>query len=170
MMPKEGYSDVMGVFNLSHVEELVESVDELASHLLSRITGLGQTVNQALLINTVIGHPETPEDYHTESFSAQMDWIGISTYTNYDLYDFALMLGKPSAGALRTDVSEDVMEGVEKTIMLYRNVDDTGGHPDAHGISIYIPYRSSEYNRDYEDIQFARDTQWDEFIKAVHWL
>jgi hypothetical protein len=61
------------------------------------------------------------------------------------------------------------MNGVEDLIMLYRNTLEDGGHPDAHGVSIYIPYRSSEYNPAYEEIQFAQDTEWDEFLKSVHW-
>jgi hypothetical protein len=168
-IPKEGYSDVMGVYNLSGVEALADAVDALASHLISGMNGFGQSVNQAVLINTVIGHPELPDDLNTESFSAQMDWIGVATYTNYDLYDFAYMLTKISAGALRTDLAEDVMDGVEDVIMACRNVDDTGGHPDAHGVSIYIPYRSTTYDPEYEEIRFSQDTSWDEFLKAVQW-
>jgi len=169
MIPKESYSDVMAVFNLSHVPDLALSVDAMASHLLGKVQGPGQTINQAILINSVIGHPETPEELHTESFSGQLDWIGISTYTNYDLHDLAYMLTKATAGTLRTQIASDVMEGVDSSIMLCRKVESGSGHPDAHGISIYIPYRSSEYNSQYEETLFAKDTQWDEFIKAVHW-
>jgi len=168
-IPKEGYSDVMAAYNLSKIENLSKAVDSLARELHGKVTGPGQTVRQTNLINHIIGHPEMPDCQYTEYFSAQMDWIGLSTYTNFDLYDFALMLSKSSAGTLRSSHSDDVMQLVEDTVMAYRNVDESGGHPDAHGISIYIPYRSPEYNPDYEEIQFAQDTQWDEFIKAVHW-
>jgi hypothetical protein len=161
LIPKESYSDVMAVFNLSKVAALVESVDAMVTHLLRQVQGPGQTINQAILINTVIGHPETPDELNTESFSGQMDWIGVSTYTNYDLYDLAYMLTKATAGPLRTSVASSVMDG--------RKVDSGSGHPDAHGISIYLPYRSSEYNIQYEETMFAKDTQWDEFLKAVHW-
>lgn len=169
-IPKEGYSDVFGVFNLSNVEPLVEALDSLAQELRGKMTGIGQTVNQALLINSVIGHPEYQSDeLYTEYFSHQMDWAGMSTYTNYDVYDFAYQLSKASAGTLRSSHAQDVMDGVDDLIMLFRNTVDDGGHPDAHGVSIYIPYRSSEYNSAYEDILFAQDTDWDEFIKSVHW-
>lgn len=168
-MPKQGYSDVMGVYNLSYIDELVSSIDDMASFLLSKVQGIGQVLNQALLINMVIGHPETPDDYHTESFSAQMDWMGIASFTNYDLWDFAYMLTKSSAGTLKTSTAGEVMDGVGNVIMVYRNVDEPGGHPDAHGISIYIPYRTPEYNPLYEETMFAQDTQWDEFIQSVHW-
>ncbi|MGA1873243.1 MAG: clostripain-related cysteine peptidase [Thermoplasmatota archaeon] len=170
-IPKEGYSDVFGVFNLSYAEPLVESLDGLSRELTGKVTGIGQTVNQALLINSVIGHPEYQgEELYTEYFSHQMDWIGYgAVYTNYDIYDFAYQLSKASAGTLRSSYSGEIMDAVEDLILLYRNTMDDGGHPDAHGVSIYIPYRSSEYNPAYEDTQFAKDTGWDEFIKAVHW-
>ncbi len=169
-IPKEGYSDVMATYNLSKIAELVDAVDLLAQDLLSACTGIGQTVNQGILINTVIGHPETPDEMHTESFSAQMDWIGLSIYTNYDLYDFAYMLTKATAGTLRnSQKAQEVMRLVDEVVMIYRCIDQHPGHPDARGISIYIPYRSSTYNAEYEEIQFAQDTQWDEFLKSVTW-
>ncbi|MEA3559875.1 MAG: clostripain-related cysteine peptidase, partial [Candidatus Thermoplasmatota archaeon] len=170
-IPKEGYSDVFGVFNLSNVEPLVEALDLLASELISKVTGVGQAVNQALLINTVIGHPEyQSSELYTEYFSHQMEWVGYNAvYTNYDVYDFAYQLSKASAGTLRSSHAQTIMNAVDDLMLLYRRTMDDGGHPDAHGVSIYIPYRSSSYNSAYEDIQFAEDTQWDEFIRAVHW-
>ena len=168
-MPKEGHSDVFATFNLSKVEELAQAVDMLAGELKSACSGVGQTVNQGILINSVLGHPELPDEMYTEYFSAQMDWAGVSVYTNFDLYDFAYMLTKNSAVTLKSSNAQAVMDLIEEVIMIYRCVDEPGGHPDAHGISIYIPYRSSEYNPAYEEIQFAQDTQWDEFIKSVHW-
>ncbi|MCK5772228.1 MAG: hypothetical protein KAH57_00420, partial [Thermoplasmata archaeon] len=169
-IPKESYSDVFAIYDLSRMEELTAAIDDLAKELLNKVTGIGQTINQATLINLVIGHPETPDDLHTESFSGQMDWIGLSTYANYDLWDLAYMLTKSTAGTMRsTTNARRVMELVDETIILLRNTDEAGGHADAHGISIYLPYRSSEYNSDYEDIKFAQDTSWDEFIKAVKW-
>ena len=168
-IPKEGYSDVMAAYNLSKIENLTAAVDALGSELLGKVTGPGQTVRQTNLINNVIGHPELPDEMFTEYFSAQMDWLGLAIYTNYDLYDFAYMLSKPTAGTLQSSHSVEVMELVDEVVLKYRNVASDGGHPDAHGISIYIPYRSSEYNPQYEEIQFAKDTQWDEFLRSVHW-
>jgi hypothetical protein len=169
-IPKEGYSDVFGVFNLSNVQPLVDALDALASELLPKMTGIGQTINQGILINTVIGHPEyQSSDLYTEYFSHQMEWIGQATYTNYDIYDFAYQLSKPTAGTLRSSHSGEVMDAVEDLVMLFRNTYEDGGHPDAHGVSIYLPYRSSSYNPAYGEIQFCKDTQWDEFIRSVHW-
>jgi hypothetical protein len=169
-IPKEGYSDVFGVFNLTHTEDLVTALDSMASELIPKMTGIGQTVNQGILINTVIGHPEYGNsNLYTEYFSHQMEWIGQATYTNYDIYDFAYQLSKPTAGTIRSSHSRAVMDAVENLVIMFRNTYEDGGHPDAHGISIYLPYRSSSYNPAYEDIMFSQDTRWDEFIKSVHW-
>jgi len=168
-IPKEGYSDVMAAYNLSRIENLTAAVDAMGSELLDKVTGIGQTVRQANLINNVIGHPELPDEMYTEYFSAQMDWLGLAVYTNYDLYDLAYMLSKTTAGTLRSSHSQEVMTLVDDVVMACRNVNADGGHPDAHGISIYIPYRSSGYNPQYEEILLSKDTHWDEFIKAVHW-
>ncbi len=169
-IPKEGYSDVFGIFNLSNVEPLVSALDSMASELLPKMTGIGQTVNQGILINTVIGHPEyQSSNLYTEYFSHQMEWIGQATYTNYDVYDLAYQLSKATAGTIRSSYSQEVMDAVEDLVIMYRNTYEDGGHPDAHGVSIYLPYRSSSYNPAYEDIQFCQDTQWDEFIKSVYW-
>ncbi len=168
-IPKETYSDVMAGYNLSLIEDLGVAVDNLAGDVLNKVTGIGQTIRQANLINNVIGHPELPEELYTEFFSAQMDWLGIATYTNYDLYDFAYMLSKEKAGTLKNPHSQEVMDLINQVVMGCRKINSKPGHPDAHGISIYIPYRSSVYNSQYEEILFAKDTQWDEFIKSVHW-
>ena len=45
-----------------------------------------------------------------------------------------------------------------------------GHHVDAHVLSIWIPYRSTEYRDSYETTRFARDTSWDEFLKAANIL
>lgn len=169
-IPKEGYSDVFATYNLSNIDPLVEAVNALAQELHGKVTGIGQTINQGILINTVLGHPELPENMYTEYFSAQMDWAGLSTYTNFDLYDFCVQLGKSSAGTMKCSSAAAVLPLIDEVITIYRCTDAQGGHPDAHGISIYIPYRNMEYNNQYEETQFAQDTQWDEFIKAVHWL
>ncbi|NIP17038.1 MAG: hypothetical protein GWM87_01865, partial [Xanthomonadales bacterium] len=43
-----------------------------------------------------------------------------------------------------------------------------GHHVDAHGLSIWIPYRSTEYRDSYETTRFAQDTSWDEFLQAAN--
>ena len=40
------------------------------------------------------------------------------------------------------------------------------GVANSHGLSIYLPDNASEYDNDYNDLQFAADTQWDEFLQS----
>ena len=41
------------------------------------------------------------------------------------------------------------------------------GVANSHGLSIYLPDNASEYDNDYNDLQFAADTQWDEFLQHM---
>lgn len=173
MIPKVEYSDVMASFNLSKIAELGRAVDNLSLALIEKVTGPGQTGAERNLINGVIGHPEyqNPELY-TESFSGMMDWVGSSTYTNYDLYDFAYQLTQATALRLSEGANPaEIMRLVDEVIVKETHGEDNTQkqHVDAHGIAIYIPYRSSEYNAEYEKIDFAQDTNWDEFLKGVTW-
>ncbi|MDG6221494.1 MAG: hypothetical protein QCI38_08630, partial [Candidatus Thermoplasmatota archaeon] len=63
-----------------------------------------------------------------------------------------------------------VMEAVNETVFGYVCGTDYiyGEHPDAHGIHIYLPYRSTEYLVQYDNVSFSQDTLWDEFIKAIY--
>jgi hypothetical protein len=40
------------------------------------------------------------------------------------------------------------------------------GVVNSHGLSIYLPDYAGEYDNDYNDLQFAVDTQWDEFLQS----
>jgi len=37
------------------------------------------------------------------------------------------------------------------------------------GLSIYMPYRVTEYNQDYDNMAFCQQTLWDDFLKEVYW-
>jgi hypothetical protein len=172
-IPKVQYSDVMASFDLSKIEELGSAVDNLSLALIDIVTGPGQIGAERNLINGVLGHPEYqhPELY-TESFSGMMDWVGSSTYTNYDLYDFAYQLAQTTSLRLSEGANlDEVMRLVDEVIVKETHGEDNTQkqHVDAHGIAIYIPYRSTEYNIEYEEIDFAQDTNWDEFLKEVTW-
>ena len=64
--------------------------------------------------------------------------------------------------------AQAVMDAVEKVVLaeVHGNNEADGEHPDAHGIAVYIPQTTNEYNDKYDLTDFAADTFWDEFIKA----
>jgi hypothetical protein len=159
----------MSVMRLASIGELINATDALAAGLASKLSGPASGVNR-VLVEDAIGSPDYLVRDYTESFSGQLDHIGLGSFTNYDLYDFALQVSmKPlgldaEAAAVMAAAEEAVLAEVHGT-----NTAD-GEHPDAHGISVYIPQTTNEYNDAYELIDFAADTSWDEFIKAYWWL
>ncbi|MCK5415009.1 MAG: hypothetical protein KAJ35_06490 [Thermoplasmata archaeon] len=164
-------SDTVSAIDLSAMPALVAAVDNLGLELEASLTGLGRLISHAQLVNRVIGSPEEPEEYCTESFSGQPDFIGQGTWVNYDLLDFIEQLEKCDIKELcNSDTLRQVRDAVGAAIIAERHGTDEslGHHVDAHGLSIWIPYRSTEYRDSYETTAFARDTSWDEFLKAAN--
>jgi len=90
---------------------------------------------------------------------------------NYDLLDFIEQLEKCDIKELcSSDTLRQVRDAAGAAIIAERHGTDEslGHHVDAHGLSIWIPYRSTEYRDSYETTAFARDTSWDEFLKAAN--
>jgi len=167
-------SDTFVVADLTKIAELKEAVDTMAVELLAQVDEIagGETVAERELILSVIGHSETPPDMNTESFSGQMDFIGVSQFTLYDLGDFTERLStEPQMPLCSAGVTDLVMQELDRVVVgcVHGDGSNQGEHPDAHGLTIYIPYRSSEYQESYESTRFARESSWDEFIKAVPW-
>jgi hypothetical protein len=156
-IPKTESSDTLSVIETSKVKKVVEASDELATALKSVFPIRRQRVMSALQV--------------TEQFSGQFDFIGISSYSNIDLWDFADKVSKEMALKDVLDSAAMVKSAVDDAVVFERHGNDPaeGDHVNAHGLSIYMPQRTTEYNEKYDNIDFAKDTQWDEFIKE-YWL
>ncbi|MCD6383970.1 MAG: hypothetical protein J7L88_05865 [Thermoplasmata archaeon] len=161
-------SDVVAAINLTLIPALVEAVDQLAQVMLDYLRGIRGEVYRSVLINGVIGSPQLPPEYNTQSFSGQMDWLGLATFTNYDLKDFAIQIEKSGAFPKLDEgvILKNIKSLVDATVMEVRHGTDPskGEHPDAHGISIWLPFRRNEYRDSYEECLLAQDTAWDEFL------
>jgi hypothetical protein len=156
-IPKTESSDTLSVIETAYVNDVVVAVDEFAAALRTVFPIRRERVMSALQV--------------TEQFSGQLDFIGISYYSNIDLWDFA---NKVSSIMALNDVRNSaarVKTAVDTAVIFERHGNDPteGDHVNAHGLSIYMPQRSTEYNNKYDNIDFAKDTEWDEFIKA-YWL
>ncbi|MCK4718938.1 MAG: hypothetical protein KAT70_09735, partial [Thermoplasmata archaeon] len=155
-IPKPQSSDCMAAIRVAKIPEVVRATDALASSLQFRTRdGVGRERVTASILSS-------------ESFSGQLDFIGLGSYTNYDLYSLAEHFGTTfMTDAIQNAVS-DVLAGVEEAVLVETHGDNKmeGDHPEAHGLAIYFPLRSDEYNEKYEDTAFAEDTAWDEFIRA----
>jgi hypothetical protein len=156
-IPKQEASDTLSLIDASQINKVAKAVDDLAKSLKSVFPIRRERVTGALQV--------------TEQFSGQFDFLGISYYSNIDLWDFA---DKVSNIIVFDDVRNSaaaVKTAVESAVLLERHGSDPtqGEHPGAHGLAIYMPQRTSEYNYNYDTIDFSKNTQWDEFIKA-YWL
>jgi len=85
------------------------------------------------------------------------------SYDYKDLFDFAERI-KNSVPDCQSE-AQTVMNQVND-IVLYEA--HTGsGVANSHGLSVYLPDYAGEYDDDYNDLQFAIDTQWDEFLQGT---
>jgi hypothetical protein len=79
-----------------------------------------------------------------------------------DLYDFAERI-KNSVPDCQSE-AQAVMNQVNDLVLYEAHTGS--GVANSHGLSIYLPDNASEYDNDYDDLQFAIDTQWDEFLQG----
>ncbi|HDK26254.1 MAG TPA: hypothetical protein ENG48_04075 [Candidatus Atribacteria bacterium] len=85
-----------------------------------------------------------------------------SGYRIKDLYDFAERI-KNSVPDCQSE-AQTVMNQVNDFVLFE---DHTGSEvASSHGLSIYLPDNAGEYDNDYDGLQFAIDTQWDEFLQS----
>lgn len=156
-IPKQESSDTLSVIDATQVRHVVKAVDKFGGALKAIFPIRRERVAGALQI--------------TEQFSGQFDFLGISSYTNIDLWDFADKISSMTALRDVRDSAAQVKTAVDTAVIFETHGSDPtqGDHRNAHGLSIYMPQRSSEYNEKYDTIDFAKDTQWDEFIKE-YWL
>ena len=174
MMVYRNYaSDTVSAIDLAQVETLALAVDRMGGELRASLTGLGKVLGQRQLINRVIGSQQEPAEYCTQGFSGQPDWLGQGVFINYDLLDLVVQLEKCAAHPLCEQSTLDAVKSAfGACVIAERHGTDAsqGQHVDAHGMSIYLPYRSEEYRASYETRAFAMDTTWDEFLRTIFWL
>ncbi|MHA1301877.1 MAG: clostripain-related cysteine peptidase, partial [Candidatus Helarchaeota archaeon] len=81
-----------------------------------------------------------------------------------DLYDFANEIQSRCTGAVITSASN------LKTEILNIIIEEkhSSHYPDVRGLSIYFPTSQSGYSTQYENNDFASNTNWDEFLKHFY--
>ncbi len=81
--------------------------------------------------------------------------------SNKDLYHFLKLVSEKSQNEEVIARSKEVMRFMEKETLSY-NKTTGSGYKNAYGLAIYLPYYLSSA---YSDLEWAKDSQWDEFIK-----
>jgi len=98
--------------------------------------------------------------YQVEISNAKSNAQHYDEYKFKDLYDFAerIKINVPDCQSQ----AQAVMDLIDNIIIAEAH--NTSAMQDSHGLSIYIPDSTSGYNSNYDTLQFAIDTQWDEFL------
>ena len=84
-----------------------------------------------------------------------------SGYRCKDFFDFAERIYNNVLDC--QDEALAVMNQINNLVLFENHAGS--GVADSRGLSIYLPDDAGEYDNDYNDLQFAIDTQWDEFLQ-----
>jgi len=142
-----GFSMAMGAFYINSLkEEVIEkSLDNFAILLKNRFSQYKDEILDAI--------------ENTQPFN--VFYNGEKIETNYrDLYDFAYEISIRIDDEEIDNAANKLMDDIETcTIKVQHN-----RKPDAHGISVYLPTSKKDYDSTYVNIDFTKNTNWDEFI------
>jgi len=99
--------------------------------------------------------------YQTEINLARSSAQSYSSADFKDFYDFAQII-KNNVPDCQSE-AQTIMDLITTVVISEAH---TGFSVDnSHGLSIYLPDSSGDYDSDYDMLQFAIDTQWDEFLQ-----
>jgi hypothetical protein len=165
-------TDAFGVSRLDAAADFVAAMDTLALELYEAVTGPQEHLAEEQLQVQVLGHPETPPDRCTETFTGCSAFMARTPFKMFDVGDFLQRLYDHGDRLCDPETAEAALEAYRELIAGNVHGDNwlAGEHPDATGLSIYIPYQvRSFYLEEYRTTRFAQDTHWDEFLAEVPW-
>ena len=164
-------SDSVGAFRLDHHDELKDSMDALSRELYESVTGDNEVLAERQLILDIIGTPGSHPDLNTESFSGQPELCMKNGWKLYDMYDLCERLAERGDLLCNNETARTVLGVLDQMIIACSHGEDhlKGEHPDAHGLTIHVPFRTTNMMDLYLETSWARDTYWDEFLLEVPW-
>jgi len=148
--PEDSPDVTQSAVRLALVEPIVTALDNFTSLLITNMDTYAEEIMMAR--------------YVTQDFGGDSESVDLADFAGEvkDLVDDAAI--KTAATALKTAITAAVIReghGPER--------------PDATGIAIYFPenkevaaWGQSHYDTDYDDISFAQDTDWDDFLLALY--
>ena len=78
-----------------------------------------------------------------------------------DLYHFAQLVRTYVSDSTIQDAAQAVMDAISSAVITEYHA---SAHPNAHGLSIYFP--KYQYDKNYDNTNLSRDTNWDDFLRA----
>ena len=129
----------MGKRRLMIKNSIAPVIDNFAQRLIDNIDGWRQQITNARA--------------NTETYR-------ISAYR--DIYDFAFEIRTQIDNVDVQNAAQNVMDAITNGRIAEGHLTT---HPDSHSLTIYWPTRT-EYDNSYENLDFAINTSWDEFLVA----
>ncbi len=151
--------------NLSRVKPIVESVDRLSKLIMN-----GNEWKKAR--NEANEYGKWSPKY--KIFYPIYDYLSLEIYAydcNVDLYDFVSKLKNYTSNENIKKECQSIMDGIKRAVIEENKIEGDA----SHGMSIYFPGEARLYNQfilygkipyPYEELRFASDTSWDEFLKT----
>ena len=152
--------------NLSRIKPIVESIDRLSKLMMNT-----SEWKEARMQTNEYG--KWSPKY--KIFYPIYDYISLEIYAydcNIDLYDFVSKLKNYTSNENIKKECQSIMNGIKEAVLEGNKIEGDA----SHGMSIYFPGEAKLYNQfilygkipyPYEELKFASDTNWDEFLKTI---
>ena len=132
----------LSAISLRNFPSIASAINSFSQELLTKVDQWTQEITEAR--------------NSTESYSF------ITSYR--DIYDFALKIKSSVDDPQIQNSAQGVMDAIDNAIISEGHL---VLHPNSHGLTIYWPEKA-DYSVSYEDLDFAVDTSWDEFLQAYY--
>ncbi len=152
--------------NLSRIKPIVESIDKLSKLMMNE----SEWKKARMKANE---YGKWSPKY--KIFYPIYDYLSLEIYAydcNVDLYDFVSKLENYTRDENIKNECRSIMNEIEEAVIEENKIEGSN----SHGLSIYFPKEARLYNQfilygkipyPYEELKFASDTNWDEFLKTV---
>lgn len=152
-----GDAPTTSAVNLSKIENLTKKINIFAELLLDYESSNGE------VIRTIRDYFNSTSGNHEYGYDPRLQ-----NHDFIDLYRFAHFVASSSLPADLKNAAQDVMSIISETVIARHTTSNYS--EDSHGISIYYPKDSEDYNNtpfggDYDQLPTSKATKWDEFIK-----
>lgn len=134
------------------------------SGLTQSAVALDQMDNVALAVDTFARALATANaQFSAQIVSARTQAQHYAYFDNKDLFNFAQLISQLVPQANVTSAAQGVMTAVNSAVLVE---DHNQALAKSHGLAIYIPNRSTFtlYAPAYEQLEFARNTAWDDWL------
>ncbi len=173
--PGDGYTydlwlgPVVAKGNMSSYEMGKAAVDGYSNHYQQ----IGQASTQSLLKSSALrDFTVLVNDFVTSAMDTGEKQLvktaasGAQSYAVYDNKDMGHFFDRYAATTANADVKMKALalkSYIDGSLIVHNRVNGNFANGNSHGIAAYMPGYS--FNSDYMDLAWARDSQWDEFVK-----